>query len=442
MNAALSRRAARVIHEDEHILVVHRPGSSAFTLVTFGGMFQRPSGTRIWAGRPVEALDLDAIGFLAKAPNWYPAVAVGSAAPDVRRVLRHPAVGYGYSMGGYAALKYGRMLGLEAALAAAPQVSIDPGDVPQDMRYRAYFDARLHAGMGVQPEDLCPFPAIVADPHFAPDRRHAELAGPPDAVRRIWLPYLRHGVIEPLTGTAVLRDVLDLMLAGDAAGIRQLLRARRRTSRWWHGMLAATALHHGRVALAEVLWTRAAELGTPAESLARERERAARERDQALRVAWRRPVLRRFVRRLLAAADAGDWQGVRDAAAYLPTTVTMPRVASEVANAAVALGDPRAAEEAAGFAAGMDLLAPARLSISRRLAGNGHGLAGLAALLADPDAVAQANARVQTMRALAVAAGDPGVPVAWRAAARALRRRLDLAMEPGSGHLREGQPPS
>lgn len=36
---------ARVIHDDDEIRVIHRPGNSDFTLVTFGALGHRPNGT-------------------------------------------------------------------------------------------------------------------------------------------------------------------------------------------------------------------------------------------------------------------------------------------------------------------------------------------------------------------------------------------------------------
>src|SRR4051794_10196197 len=119
-----------ILYEDEEIVVIHRPaprGAAAaggelpggldtpapLTLVTFADLTFRPDGHAIWGREPAAKMGLDAIGFVAKRENWFPAAAMQKAAPAVRALLGGgPALCYGYSMGGYAALKYARLLGV------------------------------------------------------------------------------------------------------------------------------------------------------------------------------------------------------------------------------------------------------------------------------------------------------------------------------------------
>ena len=77
-------------------------------------------------------------------------------------------------MGGYAALKHGRLLGLTHALAVSPQVSIDPAEAPWEPRAR-FFRPPLHAGMRVAAADLAPAAFVLADPYDAEDWPHLEL---------------------------------------------------------------------------------------------------------------------------------------------------------------------------------------------------------------------------------------------------------------------------
>lgn len=56
-------------------------------------------------------------------------------APLARRYARRVAMGF--SMGGYGALRFAGVLGLQQVVLISPQVSIDPGQVPWDPRYRA-----------------------------------------------------------------------------------------------------------------------------------------------------------------------------------------------------------------------------------------------------------------------------------------------------------------
>lgn len=93
----------------------------------------------------------------------------GSDGPH-RRVLA-----YGSSMGGYAGLRFGKMIGATSALAISPQYSMQ--------RDRAGFDTRWAKTVNRirwRPELAGPLPAdlhavIVYDPAHAFDRRHVEL---------------------------------------------------------------------------------------------------------------------------------------------------------------------------------------------------------------------------------------------------------------------------
>lgn len=196
-----------------------------------------------------------------KRENWYPAAAMARSAPAVRAVLRPRAVGYGFSMGGYGALKYGRLLGLTHALAVSPQATIDPRDIPEEPRYHRFFQPELHAGMQVGAADLAGFSVVVADPRHAPDRLHAEMLGATGAARRIPLPCMGHAAIWLFASSEALRVALGHVLAGDAAGLRRFIRARRHVSKFWHNLVGQAALGRGREALAERLFAWAVQLG-------------------------------------------------------------------------------------------------------------------------------------------------------------------------------------
>jgi hypothetical protein len=269
---------SRIIFEDEEIRVIHRPGSTGYSLVTFAALTHRPQGTWIWAGPPIEKLDIEAVGIVAKRENWYPAASMRAAAPVVRPLLRTRALGYGYSMGGYGALKYGRLLGLSHGFAVAPQLSIDPGDVPTDRRFHRFHDATLHGGMMVTGDDIPPVSMIAGDPVWPPDGLHLRAAAALPGAAILPLPFLQHAAIDRFTGTRALTDVLDLVLAGDGAAMRAYLRRGRPQSALLHVWLARAAACRGHLAMAERLWARAAALGAPPPKISAARGMAMRER--------------------------------------------------------------------------------------------------------------------------------------------------------------------
>jgi uncharacterized protein HemY len=269
-----------ILYEDEEILVIHRPAPrgavaregaelpggltapAPLTLVTFADLTFRPNGDAIWGQEPATKLGLDAIGFVAKRENWFPAAAMQKAAPAVRALLGGgPAICYGYSMGGYAALKYARLLGVSRALGVCPQASISPADLPEDRRFHKFHDRRLHAGMRLTPADAPEFGVMMADPYHPDDRVNAQMLADDGGIHWLRTPFVGHAAIWLLTETAFLRRVIDLIAASDMATLAAMLRARRRDNVHWFFWVAHHAFLRNKVALANRLWNRAEELG-------------------------------------------------------------------------------------------------------------------------------------------------------------------------------------
>lgn len=251
---------AIVLYEDEHLLVVHRPAAGTPTLVTFADLTFRPRGDAIWAQEPAEKLGLNAIGLVAKRENWFPTASIEAAAPAVRAALQGPAIAYGYSMGGYGALKHAARLGCAHSLAICPQTSIDPEGVPWDTRFHRHHDPVLHAGMPVQPGEAGGFAVMLADPYMPEDNGQAGLLA---AAGVHWLrtPFMSHAAIWLLVESGFLRQVLDRMLEHDLVALSTMLRARRHVSPHWSRHVANAAFRHGHTRLANRLWKRARRLG-------------------------------------------------------------------------------------------------------------------------------------------------------------------------------------
>ena len=249
------------LFEDDEVLVLHRAGASDFTLVTFAAVGHVPNGTWFWAEAPARKLGLETIGFIAKRRNWYPATSIARAAMRVRPALKRRALGYGYSMGGYAVLKHGAALGLTHGLAIAPQMSIDPADVPGDRRFHHHHDPALHGGMRVARDDAPPIAFAVADPYFPQDALHLDHLVREGAAQPLAMPFHKHAVISRFTSTALLGALLPLVLDGDGPALRAFLRQRRGDSAAAHLWVGRTAQSRGHGPMAEALWRRAVSLG-------------------------------------------------------------------------------------------------------------------------------------------------------------------------------------
>lgn len=306
----------QIVFENEEIRVVHRPGSSDFTLVTFAAMGHRPKDDWIWAGEPIGKLGIEAIGIIGTRPHWYPAASMRAAAPVIRSLLRPRAIGYGFSMGGYGVLKYGRLLGLTHGFAVSPQVSIDPADAPWDRRFRHHHDPALHAGMLVAPEEPPPLTIVAGDTAWEPDALHLRHIQDWPDIHVMRLDFMKHAAIERFTSTRVIAPVLDLMLAGDPAALRTHLRRGRAQSAPAHLWLGRAAAVRGHLRMAERLWTLAATLGAPASEVAMVRALSMRERLAVLFMARRAVEARAFIRTAIE-AQVGRARGLTEIGRFL-----------------------------------------------------------------------------------------------------------------------------
>lgn len=258
---------AETLFEDSEMVVRAQPGRPGMpVLVSFGHLARRPEEPGFWAATLATAMGWPAIGFVARRPNWFPAPSMDAAAAVVRerldamRPADGAAIGYGYSMGGHAVLRHGRMLGLENALAVSPQASILPADLSWDMRFRAYLDPVRDAGMMVRAGDAPARSWILADLRHPEDSAHARLLEGLGA-RAIHTPWMNHNPIQLLNDRVVTETALRAVMTDDAAALRRALRERRHASPFWQAGFGAALVARGREGPGTVLLGRAVAAG-------------------------------------------------------------------------------------------------------------------------------------------------------------------------------------
>lgn len=174
-------------------------------------------------------------------------------------------VAMGFSMGGYGALRFARALGVGRALLISPQVTIDPGLVPEDRRYRAEakgWDASLGdlttRGTGLRG-------AVLVDPFKRLDVLHARL------IREIF-PALEIVMLgnggHPATRAIKQGGRFDWLKTDLAQGLhdpqavgRMHRAVRHRSESYWRH-LAEVARRHGHDGLCQSALARAAALGS------------------------------------------------------------------------------------------------------------------------------------------------------------------------------------
>ncbi|MDK1374711.1 MULTISPECIES: hypothetical protein [unclassified Sinorhizobium] len=219
-----------LIYSDENLEVIHRPGSSAYLLVTFNEMEMQANGSRFWGQRFCEKADIAALGFISRRPNWFPAASVVKAASAAASILRTASerILYGHSQGGYAALRYRRRFNATVAIAFCPQLSIDPTSVPFDNRFTRHHVPDLHANMPIAADQTAGRAYIFYDPFHAVDRRHAErIATLQRDTRLIPVHMTGHGTVRAFTGTTRALSLIEACRADDTPGLRILARSAR-----------------------------------------------------------------------------------------------------------------------------------------------------------------------------------------------------------------------
>ncbi len=235
-------------------------------------------GVKFWGDSLPDKIGITCLAFVDKSSAWYPAQEMqelaGHARPYLDRYSR--VISYGASMGGYAALKHGRLLGTTHAIAFSPQYSINPADVPGDTRYRQFFSPSLHRDMRVQPGDVAGHLIAIHDPWCTVDADHIALlkqAGIPLLDMPAYL--TGHSTVICFARSERIRELFALTAANEFGALR---RAVQRAAKASPAVRARAAIEHAvaaKAARAEALLNRF-ERELPADQRTRLRATVAR----------------------------------------------------------------------------------------------------------------------------------------------------------------------
>ncbi len=144
--------------------------------------------------------------------DWFqgpiePAITQVKAAVCGRR-----AIGYGSSMGAYAALNFAPDLGLERSVCFVPQFSIDARKAPFETRWRSEAACLDFHSDGIS-DHAGHQATIVYDPLHQRDAQHVELIAQTHRVRRVEIPAAGHDVAEALKVAKIIGRVTTELLA-------------------------------------------------------------------------------------------------------------------------------------------------------------------------------------------------------------------------------------
>lgn len=203
----------QIIFEDEHIRAIFLPGDSNTLVLSFGDLITRASGLSINAEKSLIKYQYNVIGVMPKQKSWFPQASMIELAQAISPILEgfKNIVGYGGSMGGYAAIKYSNLLNMNRVIAFVPQYSIDPEHV-EDRRYAEFFDAIANKDMQIQPQDVDAARKyiIVYDPYFSIDREHyLKIKELLPSLHTIHLPFTGHEALSVLASSSLLHDFIE-----------------------------------------------------------------------------------------------------------------------------------------------------------------------------------------------------------------------------------------
>ena len=237
----------QIIFEDEHIRAIFLPGDSNTLVLSFGDLITRASGLSINAEKSLIKYQYNVIGIMPKQKSWFPQASMIELAKTISPVLQgfKNIVGYGGSMGGYAAIKYSNLLNMNRVIAFVPQYSIDPDQV-EDRRYAEFFDAVANKDMQIQLPDVDAAREyiIVYDPYFSIDREHyLKIKELLPSLHTIHLPFTGHEALSVLASSGLLHDFIGHEF-DEIYFYQQVRKVKKQSKFYFRNVLAHVLSHH------------------------------------------------------------------------------------------------------------------------------------------------------------------------------------------------------
>ena len=244
-----------IIFEDEQIRAIFLRGSSDELIFSFGDLITRAKGLSINAEKSLLKHDFNVIGIMPKQKSWFPESSMRQMFAAIEDLIApfKTRIGYGGSMGGYAAIKYSNLLDLKRVVALVPQYSINPDDV-EDPRYNMFFHAELNANMQIQPQDVSAEREyiVVYDPYCPEDRaQYVKLEQVLPHIHTLNLPFTGHDAIAVLASSELLYDFL--LHDFDATYFYQKIRQVKKNSKFYYRKVIENLLPRHKNALGSIL---------------------------------------------------------------------------------------------------------------------------------------------------------------------------------------------
>ncbi|HEX3860521.1 MAG TPA: hypothetical protein VHY35_02400 [Stellaceae bacterium] len=196
-----------------------------------------PSDEDFWGRMAIEKAGYAAIGLVCKRNCWFPSADIEWTLSILNPLLRpyKNIVLYGFSMGGYGAVKFSRHLAASCVISLSPQYSIDPNDVfPHDRRLIKHFNPAVNINMSIKSHDMSGRIFLFYDPKVQEDswnvERILENADENAKIIPVRAPNIGHETIDLFAGSSFIEQLVSLCLSGDLTQLREFTSLQRRRS--------------------------------------------------------------------------------------------------------------------------------------------------------------------------------------------------------------------
>ena len=245
----------QIIFEDDHIRVIFLKGSSSELVISFGDLITRAKGLSINAEKSLVKYDYNVLGIMPKLKSWFPEASMLTMMEQIAPILAgfSTVVGYGGSMGGYAAIKYSRLLKMNRVIAFVPQYTIDPQEV-EDRRYAEFFDVNIHRDMQIRTQDVSEQAEyiIVYDPYYREDREHyLKIKKILPHLMTLHLPFTGHEALSVLASSSLLNDFIRHPL--EQRYFYQQMRSVKKNSKFYYRTVINNLMSRHSAALGRIL---------------------------------------------------------------------------------------------------------------------------------------------------------------------------------------------
>lgn len=200
------------------------------TIVIAFSPVDHPPQSGAWGSASLIKTGYSSIGIVAKQNDWY-ANFSDECVSLIRSLIERfdHVVCYGFSMGGYAAIKFSGMLRATTIIAMSPQFSVHPSDLDgKTPWYTKYARLFPNAGEAIRASDISGDLIAVYDPMFDGDKLAVDKISTIYDTTQIRLWFSGHGTVYTIRCSWKLRDIIELAIAQEWDDLRATMATARR----------------------------------------------------------------------------------------------------------------------------------------------------------------------------------------------------------------------